>query len=137
MSIQPVQSVFPFELGPVSKPISAAERLQLDVVASPPGGGAQVVAGQPVAPAAGIGSLDVKNLYAALNVGMKSGFVAPGHARVVSALGDFEKPNSTLTPGQMYSVVMTANAEAALGDVVAKIGNKVAEALQTIVVKQS
>jgi hypothetical protein len=138
MSIQSIQPVFPFELGPISTDLKAAARLQLDGPNSVAGaGGAHTTAAPFSASAPSAPSLDVKNLYSALDVGLKVGFVAPGQARVMKTLADFQKPNSGITPGEMFATVMSASAEAALGDVMAKVSNKVAESLQSIVVKQS
>jgi hypothetical protein len=145
MSVQAVSGVFPFELGAIQKAPATSAGVNLNTGAGASkgtsvlklDGGAHLDVAQRVQPLPAAGNLSVQGLYTALSVGMKQGFVAPGHKRMVEKLQEMEKPNSSVTTGQMMAEIVKATGEAALGDVMAKVSNKVAEALQTIVVKQS
>jgi hypothetical protein len=148
MSTSAVSGVFPFELGPINKNQPAAAAIERVDLASPKeagkgasklklDGGAYLDVATKVQPLPAAGNLNVQGLYSALSTGMKNGFVAPGHKRMVDTLREMEKPNSSVTAGEMMATIVSATGEAALGDVMAKVSNKVAESLQTIVVKQS
>jgi hypothetical protein len=148
MTTSAVTGVFPFELGPINKGQSVSPVVERIDLASPKegakgapklklDGGAYLDVATKVQPLPAAGNLNVQGLYSALSTGMKQGFVAPGHKRMVDKLQEMEKPNSSVTAGEMMATIVSATGEAALGDVMAKVSNKVAESLQTIVVKQS
>lgn len=82
-------------------------------------------------------SVDVRNLYSTFQDGMKNGFTAGDNDRLMRKLQEMQKPGSAVTPAEMMGDLVIASSKVAIAGMMGSLTNKVAEGLQTIVVKQS
>jgi hypothetical protein len=81
-------------------------------------------------------SLNVRNLYSAVETGMRDGFIAPDMERLMGLLEEVGRPGSNVSAGQMNAEIMIATGKVGVAEALAKISSKTAEGLQTLVVKQ-
>lgn len=98
--------------------------------------GAHLSAAAPMGVQPTTSSLNVRNLYSAVEIGMREGFVAPENERLLNMLEEIEKPGSDISAGQMQAALLVATGKAGMADALTKLSSKAAETLQTLVVKQ-
>ena len=60
-----------------------------------------------------------------------------GFERIISKMQDMQKPGSKVTTGEMMGEPVLASSKVAIAGMIGSLTNKVAEGLQTIVVKSS
>lgn len=99
--------------------------------------GAHLSTAVPIDPVEGRSGVDVRNLYSTFQDGMKHGFTTGDNERLMKKLQEIQKPGSTVTPGEMMGDLVVASSKVAIAGMIGSLTNKVAEGLQTIVVKQS
>jgi hypothetical protein len=83
-----------------------------------------------------VSGMNVRNLYTAFQDGMRNGFVQPDMERMLAKLHDIQQPGSKVSVGELQAELVISSGKVALAESIAKISSKVAEGLQTLVVKQ-
>ena len=99
--------------------------------------GAHLSTAIPLDPVEGRSNLDVRNLYSSFQDGMKNGFTTGDNERLMKKLQEIQRPGSTVSSGEMMGELVVASSKVAIAGMIGSLTNKLAEGLQTIVVKQS
>jgi hypothetical protein len=136
MSIEAITSVGWVGSDPTERYRNAQQHVNLDSF-DPSAQGAYLSVTIPVAVESATSSLNVQNLYSAVEQGMRAGFMAPGMERLQGMLEEVGKPGSNITAGQLNAELLKSYGAMAVAGTLANISSKAVETLQTLVVKQS
>jgi hypothetical protein len=136
MSIEAITSVGWVGSDPTERYRTAQQHVNLDSF-DPSAQGAYLSVTIPLDVEPASSSLNVRNLYSAVETGMRDGFMAPGMERLLGMLEEVGKPGSDITAGHLNAELMIASGTMAVAGTLANISSKAVETLQTLVVKQS
>jgi hypothetical protein len=78
---------------------------------------------------------DLPKLYGAFSDGLSNGFITPDLGRLVAKMDQVGQPGG-LTVGQMTAELMNVQLKTSMAEACSKIGTKLVEGLQTLVVRQ-
>jgi hypothetical protein len=81
--------------------------------------------------------MNVRNVFGAIQTGLRDGFVQPDMDRMLAKLREIERPDSLVTPGELQMDMLRVSGSMAVGDIYVKMTNKITEGLQTLVIKQA
>lgn len=136
MSSEAITSVGWVGSDPTERYRTAQQHVDLDNF-DPSSQGAYLSVSIPMVVEPASSSLNVRNVYSAVQTGMRDGFMAPDMERLLGLLQEAGKPGSDITVGQLNAELVMATGKMGVAEAMAKISSKTAEALQTLVVKQS
>lgn len=136
MSGDPVSATSTAAFDPIAR-VMAMEQDQGSRAAGALGSGLTLAPTAPVAPvAAPVGAFDVPALYAAMSHGLSEGFFSGDVARLVRKAGEMGRPDSAVTVGEITAEMLNVQAKMGVADACSRIAAKLAEGLQTLVVRQ-
>lgn len=136
MNLDPIVSVGWTSADPMGRYMMRSNPVDLSQF-DPSAKGAHLSTAVQIDPVASRSGMDVRTLSSTFNDGMKHGFTTGDNERIISKMQDMQKPGSKVTTGEMMGELVLASSKVAIAGMIGSLTNKVAEGLQTIVVKSS
>jgi hypothetical protein len=135
MSTEAIVAVGYTSTDPMERYQAASKQVDLSQF-DPSAKGAHLSIATPMAESPSVAGMNVRNVFNAFQDGMRTGFVVPDMNRLLAKLEDIQRPGSQVTVGELNADLLIAGGKVALAEALAKVSSKVAEGLQTLVVKQ-
>ena len=88
-------------------------------------------------PRSSAGAFDVSNLYGRFSEGLQSGFYAADLSRLMERVNASRQTGVPLNVGEVTAEMLNVQAKIGIGDACGKIASKLAEGLQSLIVRQS
>jgi hypothetical protein len=136
MSLEAITAIGRQSADPMQRYTVRNEALDLSMF-DPSAQGAHLSTAKLVDPVQAKASVDVRHLFNTFQNGMQHGFTTGDNERIAAKIQDMQQPGSAVKAGELMADLVVAQSKVAVATMIGNLTSKVAEGLQTIVVKQS